>query len=101
MADWNDIKRAFEREANKAEEAHVQNEQNLLKSIADYICSQKGISTIQGYKPEDILAFLEKPIPEIKECIGGNWLNISDSDLETLIFTLTKKVKKSDSMMQW
>ncbi len=101
MADWNDIKKAFEREANKAEEVYVQNEQNLLKSIANYICSQKGIPTIQGYKPEDIMAFLEKPIPEIKECIGGEWLSISDDDLETLIYTLAKKVRKSDNMMQW
>lgn len=101
MADWNDIKKAFEREANKAEELYVQNEQNLLKSIADYICSQKGMSTIQGYKPEEIMAFLEKPIPEIKECIGGIWLDISDSDLETLIYTLAKKVRKSGNIMQW
>ena len=101
MADWNDIKKAFERDAKKAEEAYAQNEQNLLKSIAHYICSQKGISTVQGYKPEEILAFLEKPAAEIKSCIGGNWANISDENLETLIYTLTKKVKKSDNLIEW
>lgn len=101
MADWNDIKAAFERDAKKAEEAFAQNEQNLLKSIATYICSQKGISAVQGYKPEEILAFLEKPIAEIKSCIGGHWAEISDENLETLIYTLTKKVKKSDNLIEW
>lgn len=101
MADWNDIKAAFERDARKAEEAYAQNEQNLLKSIANYICSQKGISAVQGYKPEEILAFLEKPATEIKSCIGGNWASISDENLETLIYTLTKKVKKSGNIIEW
>ena len=101
MVDWNDIKKAFERDAQKKEQVYVTNEQNLLKSIANYICSQKGISTVQGYKPEEIIAFLEKPLAEIKNCIGGEWLNISDEDLETLIYTLTKKVKKSDNIIEW
>ena len=101
MADWNDIKKAFERDAKRAEEAFAQNEQNLLKSIANYICSQKGVSAVQGYKPEEILAFLEKPIGEIKSCIGGNWATMSDENLETLIYTLNKKVKKSDNLIEW
>lgn len=101
MADWNDIKKAFERDAKRAEEAFAQNEQNLLKSIAAYICSQKGTSVVQGYKPEEILAFLDKPVKEIKSCIGGNWASMSDENLETLIYTLSKKVKKSGNMIEW
>ena len=101
MVDWNDIKKAFERDAQKKEEAHIANEQNLLKSIANHICSQKGVSALHGYKPEDILAFLEKPVSELKEILGGNWATMNDDDLETLIFTLTKKVKKSDTLLKW
>ena len=101
MADWNDIKKAFERDARKAEEAFIKNEENLLKSIANYICSHKGVSTVQGYKPEEVLTFLEKPVAEIKSCIGGNWNTMSDEDLETLIYTLTKKVKKSGNIIEW
>lgn len=101
MADWNDIKKAFERDARKAEEAFIQNEQNLLKSIANYICSQKGVSTVQGYQPEEILTFLDKPVAEIKNCIGGHWLSIADDDLETLVYTLAKKVKKSGNIIEW
>lgn len=101
MADWNDIKKAFERDAQKADEAMVLNEQKLLKSIATYVCSQKGISVIQGYKPDDIMAFLEKPVAEIKKCLGDSWANIEDDKLETLIYTLSKKVKKSDHLLPW
>ena len=40
MADWNDLKKAFERELKKEEEKFVANEQKLLKEIANYLCSQ-------------------------------------------------------------
>ena len=101
MVDWNDIKKAFERDAQKAENAFLDNEQRLLKSIAVYVCSQKGMSAIQGYNPEEIMEFLDKPVPEIKNCIGGEWLSMSDEDLGTLVYSLSKKVKKSGSLMPW
>lgn len=101
MADWNDIKNAFERDAKKAENAFMENEQKLLKSITNYICEKKGVSPIQGYDPEDAIAFLEKPVTEIKSCLGGEWASMSDDNLETIIYSLTKKVKKSGKIINW
>lgn len=101
MADWNDLKKAFERELNKEEENFVANEQKLLKGIANYLCAQKGVSAIQGYKPEEVIEFLEKPIAEIKKCIGGEWENLEDSKLENLIYSLVKKVKMSGNIISW
>lgn len=101
MADWNDLKKAFERDLNKQEENFVANEQKLLKGIANYLCSQKGVSAIQGYKPEEILEFLEKPVAEIKKCIGDDWADIDDSKLENLIYSLSKKVKLSGNIISW
>lgn len=96
MADLNDLKRAFARELNKSEENFLSNEERLLNSIANYLGgSKKDVSVVKGYKPEEVLAFLEKPVSEIKAAIGGEWLNMEDSDVETLIYSLTKKVKKS------
>mgnify|MGYP003297191710 FL=1 len=60
LDDLNALKKAFERELNKEEEKSFENEQNLLKAITVYICNQKGVSPIQGYKPEEVLNFLEK-----------------------------------------
>ena len=101
MADWNDLKKAFERDLNKQEENFVANEQKLLKGIANYLCSQKGVSAIQGYKPEEVLEFLEKPLSEIKKCIGSEWADIDDSKLENLIYSLSKKVKLSGNIISW
>ena len=75
--------------------------EKLLKEIANYLCSQKGVSAIQGYKPEEVLEFLEKPVSEIKTCLGGDWADIDDSRLENLIYSLNKKVKMSDSIIPW
>lgn len=101
MVDWHDIKKAFERDAQKAEKQFIEDEQTLLKTIADYICSQKGVSTVQGYKPEEILKFLEKPLAEIKTCLGEEWASINDDKLTTLVYSLTKKVQKSDTLTTW
>ncbi len=101
MADWNDLKKAFERDLNKQEENFIANEQKLLKGIANYLCSQKGVSAIQGYKPEEVLEFLEKPVAEIKKCIGGEWADLEDSKIENLIYSLAKKVKMSGNIIPW
>lgn len=101
MADWHDIKKAFERDAAKAERQFIKDEQTLLKAIAEYIGTQKGVSTLHNYKPEEILRFLEKPVSEIKECLGEDWNTVSDDTLSTLIYTLSKKVHKSESLTTW
>lgn len=99
--DLNDLRKAFERELRKEENNSVENEQNLLKAITVYICKQKGVSPIQGYKPEEIISFLEKPVSEIKECVGGEWTSMPNDKFENLIYVLTKKVKKSDKLTTW
>ena len=101
MADWNDLKKAFERDLNKEEETFVANEQKLLKAIAKYLGSGKGMTALQGYKPEEVLDFLTKPVAEIKNCLGEEWTNVENSKLENLIYSLTKKVKMSDSLTSW
>ena len=99
MADWNDIKKAFEREYSKMEDEFVSNEQTLLQSIADYLGKMKGMTSVQGYNTEDILEFLQKPTSEVKEILGGKWIELDDAALETLIYSLSKKVKKSTSFL--
>lgn len=99
--DLNDLRKAFERELRKEEENSVENEQNLLKAITVYLCKQKGVSPIQGYKPEEIISFLEKPTSEIRACVGSEWASMPDDKFENLIYILTKKVKKSDKLTTW
>ena len=101
LDDLNALKRAFERELRKEEEHAFEDEQNLLKTITVYICNQKGVSPIQGYKPEEIIAFLEKPVAEIKACVGGEWASMPEDKFGNLIYTLSKKVKKSDKLTTW
>lgn len=99
MADWNDLKMAFEREFNKVENEFVSNEQTLLQSIADYLGKIKGTTSVQGYNTEDMLEFLQKPVSEIKTILGGKWAELDDTVLEPLIYSLTKKVRKSASFL--
>ncbi len=101
MVDWHDIKKAFERDAQKAEATFMDREQQLLKSITVYLCGKKGVSPIQGYEPDEALGFLQKPVAEIKDCLGGEWAAFEDEKLETLAYSLTKKVQKSGKIINW
>lgn len=95
MADWNDLKRAFERDLNKQEQQFILDEQNLLESIANHLAKNKGISALQGYDADEMFLFLQKPVSEIKTEIGGHWATLDNTQLEPLVYSLTKKVQKS------
>ncbi|MBQ9989736.1 MAG: hypothetical protein IJP31_02150 [Lachnospiraceae bacterium] len=95
MADWNDIKKAFERELNKQEETFYSNEERLLQHIANHLGSDKDVSVVKGYKTDEVLEFLKKTPAQIKEALGGEWSEMDNSAIETLVYSLTKKVKKS------
>lgn len=99
--DLNELRKAFEKQIRKEEDTSTENEQKLLKAITIYVCKQKGVSPVLGYKPEDILTFLEKPVSQIKECLGGEWGEFPNEKLEDLIYILNKKVKKSDKLTEW
>ena len=97
----NDLKRAFAKEIMKEEELAIENEQALLKAITIYICRQKGVSPLQGYNPDEVITFLNKPIAEIKECVGGDWAAMPDDKFENLRYMLSNKVKKVSKMTIW
>ena len=99
MADWNDLKKAFERDLEKLEKKFQLDEQVLLETIAAYLAKNKGISALMGYDTDEMLEFLQKPVSEIKQAIGGEWANLEDSQLEPLLYSLSKKVKKSISLL--
>ena len=99
MADWNDLKKAFEKELNKQEQQFVLDEQSLLEHIAKHLAKNKGISALQGYDADEMLQFLQKPLSEIKEVLGGNWATLDNTQLDPLVYSLTKKVKKSISLL--
>lgn len=99
MADWNDIRKAFEKDLKKNEASACMNEQQMLKSVTFYICSKKGISPIQGYEPKEIVSFLEQPVSDIRICLGSEWDNVSNAKLENMVYSLSQKVKKSGQLL--
>ncbi len=101
MVDWNDIKKAFEADYKTPEQLQLETEQRLITTISEHLSFQKGLTALQGYKPAEITSFMEKPVSEIKQLLGGEWAAMDDDKLDTLIYTLTKKLKKADGLTQW
>ena len=64
------------------------------ENVAKYLAKDKGITALMGYDTDEMLDFLQKPIAEIKQNIGGKWAELEDIQLEPLIYSLSKKVKK-------
>lgn len=101
MVDWNDIKRAFQTDIKTPEQIQLETEQRLLSNVADYLSAHKGVSSVMGYQPAEVLDFLSKPVTEIKQILGGEWLQMDETKFDLLVYTLTKKVKKSENLCEW
>jgi len=101
MVDWNDIKKAFQTDIKTPEQIQFETEKRLLSNIADYLSSAKGMSAVKSYKPEEVSAFLERPVSEIRQILGGEWLQMDEEKFDLLVYTLTKKVKKSENLLEW
>lgn len=101
MVDWNDIKKAFEKDAKKEEDIFLENEQKLHKEVTMYVCNLKGVSPLHGYHPNDLIEFLDKPSSEIQTLLGGEWLDMDLEKFDSLVYSLSKKVKKSTNLLKW
>ncbi len=100
MVDWNDIKKAFESEKTP-EQLEQERERRFLASVAEFLSSGKGVSSIMGYHPEEISAFLEKAPAEIQKLLGGEWAEMEEKQLDLMVYNLLKKVKKSENLLEW
>ncbi len=101
MVDWNDIKKAFEKDVKKEEDIFLENEQKLHKEVTMYVCNLKGVSPLHGYHPNDLIEFLDKPSSEIQTLLGGEWLDMDLEKFDSLVYSLSKKVKKSTNLLKW
>lgn len=101
MVDWNDIKKAFQTDIKTPEQIQFETEKRLLANIADYLSLPKGVSSVKGYQPEEVSEFLSKPVSEIRQILGGEWLEMDEDKFDLLIYTLIKKVKKSEKLLEW
>lgn len=101
MVDWNDIKKAFEKDVKKEEDIFLENEQKLHKSATMYVCNLKGVSPIQGYQPQDLIEFLDRPSSEIQKLLGDEWIDMDPNKFDSLVYSLSKKVKKSTNLVEW
>ena len=76
----NDLKKLLENQEMKKEDPQLEQEKRFLSEAAAKLSSAKNVTSIQGYDPREMALFLERPIGEIKEIMGGEWAEMEDSD---------------------
>ncbi len=97
----NDLKKLLENQEMKKEDPQLEQEKRFLSEAAAKLSSAKNVTSIQGYDPREMALFLERPIGEIKEIMGGEWAEMADSDFSTFLYIMTKKINKSNSLLNW
>jgi len=79
------------------EQDWVDKERKLMNEVVKYTCSLKGTSPVQGYDAAEVLEFLDKPAAEVKQLLHIE--DMSEKDLQTLMYSLAPKVKKFGNFM--
>lgn len=97
----NELRKLMEGSPQKQEEQIQEKEKRFINAAAACLNSSTFQSTLMNYDPQKMLHFLQLPISEIKEKLGGEWAKMSDSDLRNFLYSIEKKVKKSSSLMDW
>lgn len=74
----------------------------LFKAVNDAMFkADKTASSMMVYEPNKMIAFLDKPIAELRVLLGGEWIEMSEGDFEELVYLVQKKVKKSTQLIDW
>lgn len=97
----NELRKLMEGSAKKEENLTQEKEKRFINAAAACLNSSTFQSALMNYDPQKMLHFLQLPVAEIKEKLGGEWAQMSDSDLKNFLYSIEKKVKKSSSLMDW
>ncbi len=97
----NDLKKLLENQEIKKEDPHIEQEKRFLNEAATKLSNAKNVTSIQGYDPREMALFLARPIGEIKEIMGGEWAEMEDSVFSSFLYIMTKKINKSNSLLNW
>lgn len=100
MDTLNDLKKLFENPEPKVDPV-LEKEKRFIREAAAKLGNAKHVTSIQGYDPKEMEAFLEKPTKELQRILGNEWAEMVDSDFETFVYTMRKKVNKSNTLMNW
>lgn len=96
------LKRMFENDIEKKAEENMDREKRF---ISDATNAMMGVGTqstaIKEYDPQKMIAFLERPAKEIQLLMGGEWAEMSTDAFSMFVYSIEKKIKKSESLLDW
>ena len=96
------LKRMLEKKDR--EEADNQEEKEK-KFIADatkaYLGDNSSVSSIKGYDPAQMIAFLSLPTKEVQKRMGGEWAEMDSEAFDLISFYVQKKIQKSTEFIDW
>lgn len=96
------LKMVFEKTDEAMEKERPDQERRFIKDATEaYISDMKNVTGIQIYTPEEILKFLDQPTEVVQKRMGGEWAKMDPENFDTFLFTMKKKIRKSDSLVDW
>lgn len=97
------LKRMLEHKDEEEAQGLMEREKKFIADATRAYLNAEGmpVTTIQGYDPEKMLAFLSRPYKEVQQLMGGEWAELEPMAFEAMMYTINKKIQKSTSLLDW
>ena len=96
------LKRMLEhRDEDEAKKTFEKEKKFISDATKVYLGGGNKTSGIQAYEPKEMIAFLSRPVSEVKGKMGGEWAEMSDDDFEAFAYKMRQKIQKSTSLINW
>jgi len=87
--------------AQKKETPEEREQRFLKEAVRIHLGQDEDKDGLMSYHPEEMIAFLEQPTRRLKSIMGGEWAEMNDTDFDLMVYTVDKKLKKSNQLLDW
>ena len=94
------LKRMLEHKDEEEAKESLEKEKRFLAAATDAYLGGH-VTGIQGYKPDEMIAFLSLPSKEIQTKMGGEWAEMEDMAFDAFVYPMRQKIQKSTTMIDW
>lgn len=96
------LKRMLEHKDEEEKKNELEQEKRFIADATKaFLGKDTPVTGIQAYHPEEMMVFLDLPITEIQEKMGGEWAEMPKETFEAFAYKMRQKIHKSTSLLDW
>lgn len=97
------LKQMLENKSPSEKDEPVVREKRFFSAVIKaYLASTDNkMNGIQGYNPEEIVAFIKNSGSRLQSMLGDEWLDMDAMAFDALSYTVIQKIQKSVTLLDW